>query len=176
MANLYLGEQKSALNKAFIEIGNKEIVFPPVALTAESANFFNRNEQMNEFFDYDEDMAFLGSYGNSYLAMNKDDSESMANTNMWIKLKDPVAIKAFRAKIGSTEWGLYATNDEGLFRESILYNQANEKYGTPLIASGEYCGEEMTTFPVNEEGVAYQYYIFGTMYNWSDVYEIALVA
>lgn len=179
MGNLYLGNQKSALNKGFMEIGVRELVFPPVALSVESTCFFGPHYDgtaRENFFNSEEDFAFLGSYEDSYKVFDKDDTVSMANTNMWIKFKNPVAIKAFRAKIGSTEWGLYATNDEGLFRESILYNQANEKYGTPLIASGENCGEEMTTFPVNEEGVAYQYYIFGTMYTWSDVYEIALVA
>lgn len=157
--------------------GGMSGVFPSKPITADSENFFAPHydyDAQQGFYAYEGDVAFLGSYEDSYMVLDKDENVSMANTNMWIKFKEPVTIKTISAKIGSTEWGVYGTNDEDLFKQSINYNQANSSYGTPLIASGEACGEAMTDFAVNPEGVAYKYYIFGTMYTWSNVYEIAL--
>ena len=150
-------------------------VFPSEALTADSENFFCYYDgETEQFMAYEGNVAFLGSYGDSYIIFDKDETTMLNNTSMWIKFKEPVTIKTISAKIGSTGWGVYGTNDEELFKQSILYNQANSDYGTPLIDSGEACGEAMTDFAVNPEGVAYKYYIFGYLYSYSYIYELAL--
>ena len=152
-------------------------VYPNVAITTDSENYFVHNAGEGEqFLNYDGDVAFLGSYEDSYQILNKDSSVSMANSYMWIKFKDPFAIKAISAKIGSSGWRLYGTNDEELFKNSINYNQVNSNYGTTLMASGIKCDDAMKDFTVNEEGVAYKYYMFATSGTWAYVYEIALKA
>lgn len=177
MANLYLGRQKSALNKAFIETMTKLSVFPSEPITADSENYFYRTNGTKDFLAYEGDVAYLGSYEYSYKVLDKDDTVSIANTNMWIKFKDPIAIKTFSVKIGNIDWRVYATDDEEAFTSVVNTNNGTLSSFTTittLIDNGEKCGEEMTDFPVNSEGVAYRYYIFAARKSSANVYEIAL--
>ena len=151
-------------------------VYPSVAITADSENYFYRNEQQEQFLNYDGDVAFLGEYENSWQIIDKDTTISMANSYMWIKFNEPIAVKAISAKIGSSGWRLYGTNDENVFKESIMYNQVNSNYGTTLIESNYSCNDAMKDFAINPEGVAYKYYMFATSGTWANIYEIALKA
>ena len=74
--------------------------------------------------------------------------------------------------------GMYcATDDEEAFTSVVNTNNGTLSSFTTittLIDNGEKCGEEMTDFPVNSEGVAYRYYIFAARKSSANVYEIAL--
>lgn len=174
---LYMGDYKFRDNFILNFEETKPVfkTYPSEPITADSKNFFSKYDgEMEQFLAYDGDVAYLGSYGNSYIVLDKNEDTMLNNTHIWIKFKEPVKAKTFSIKIGSTEWGLYATNDETMFRNSILYNRVNSNYGTPLIDSGLADTSGMIDYPINDEGIAYKYYMFGYMYNFSDIYEIAL--
>ena len=155
----------------------KNVVAPSDTISVKSSNFFSQASDASAksgFYSYKGDVAFLGEYDESYKIINKDETESLTNGNMWIKFADAVTIETFSAKIGSDGWKLYATNDEAVFKSSIQSNTINENYGTALISYGQWCGEQMTDFAVNPDKVAYKYYMFGYYQTWSNIYEIAI--
>lgn len=156
------------------ESGGLSGAFPNEVITAESVNYFPLELGVESFLAYKGDVAFLGDNENSWKALDKDEQTETMETKLWIKFKEPVAIKTFSANIGNNMWYLYATNDEELFKDTIANNRIVYNDGVALIEGGEHTQYKTVDYPVNSEGIAYKYYMFDGNRSNAFVKEIAL--
>lgn len=148
--------------------------FPSEPITADSENCFLLGAGTESFLAYKGDVAFLGDNENSWKALDKDEQTETMETKLWIKFKEPVAIKTFSANIGNNMWYLYATNDEELFKDTIANNRIVYNDSVALIEGGEHTQYKTVDYPVNAKGVAYKYYMFDGNRSNAFVKEIAL--
>ena len=113
MGNLYLGNQKSALNKAFIEIMQKLSVFPSKALTSSDVSLYQSGTSLQEWLITPTSEVEYMVYDADTL--NLLDKNEETSTNYWKiiwKFPEPVSAKTLKMNMhGTWDGKFYATND-----------------------------------------------------------------
>lgn len=157
------------------------VTYPLQPITSANPPFWESNPNLYEDtvkpYLNNNPIAYVGSYGNSYEVLNGDYENYMSNTDLLFVFSQPVVATSFNIKIGSTEWNLWATNDEdqiNLLCSSI--NSVDYTKGDYLIESGEDTKEEAQgkSFNINESKNKYKLYRFSYLYNWAYVYQMSI--
>lgn len=175
------GAVASAAEYVFMNT-TEEANFPREALTEGADNYFystaaDQLEAMKAYLDKGNEVAYWGSYDNSWVVLQNSESWSgapRANTNIAFVFSEPVIPNFFHSRIGSTEWSLRATNDWDVFT-AYLQNGASPEFMTTLIASGERTNVTGGVDTAIGDGAAsYKYYVFKYAYSYADIYNISL--